>query len=278
MHNGIPNGDDLISEERHIDGPDCPLFVRVLGEGDPVTVFAHGLTGSLEETHPLATRVRGTRILFDLRGHGRSGHPPADAGYDHAAMRRDVEAVADMYGATRALGISMGAGALMQIVSERSDRFERVVLFLPASIDGVNATAEALFPMEADWLETMTVHEVADRIIADNETGDLFRRRPYWRALIRERVLRMNGVGMPRALRGFIEGPPPVADPDALRAVRAPVLLLAHEGDPLHDVAVARALAGLFPDVRLHVWDETLQMYDDLESFAGLIGDFLNGS
>lgn len=258
-----------------LEGPDCPLFVQVLGEGEPVTVFAHGLTGSIEEAEPLAARAAGTRILFDLRGHGRSGRPPAEAGYDHAAMRRDLEAVAGAYGATRAVGISVGAGAIMNLLADEPDRFERVVLFIPATIDAPNPTADALFPLEASWLETMTLEEVAARILADNEGGDLLTRRPYWRDLIRERVLRMNGDGVPRALRAFVEGEPPVKDATRLAAVTAPVLLLAHEGDPLHDAAIARRLADTFPNALLHVWAETLAMYDDLDAFAELIADFL---
>src|SRR5215831_12569392 len=86
------------------------LNVVVLGEGGPVTVFAHGLGGSVAETRPLATRVEGTRVLFDFPGHGDS----ADLvrGWDYDLLADALLEVADRYGATQAVGLSMGAGAL----------------------------------------------------------------------------------------------------------------------------------------------------------------------
>ncbi|TMK22969.1 MAG: alpha/beta hydrolase, partial [Actinobacteria bacterium] len=107
-----------------VDGPDCRLNVEVTGEGDPVTVFAHGITSSLQEIAAFGWRTRGTRVMFDFRGHGLSESPPAETGYDTPCMRRDLEFVADAYGATRALGVSMGAGALLNLLADRPDRFE----------------------------------------------------------------------------------------------------------------------------------------------------------
>lgn len=259
-----------------IDGPDCALNVEIHGTGDPVTVFAHGVTSSTAELAPLAARVSGTRLLLDFRGHGASESPPSAAGYDHAAMGRDLRFVADRYAATRAFGISMGAGALMGILAEEPGRFERVAFFIPASIDAPNAAAIEIFPREATQLETIPVHELATRSATAPTYLPLYMRRPYWRELVRARIVRMNGTGVPRALRAYIDGPPPVADAEALRRVRAPALVLSHEGDPIHDVAVARRLAGLLPCARLHLWSEPLAMYDDLDAFASLIGDFFN--
>lgn len=257
------------------DGPDCRLWTERQGTGAPISVWVHGLTGSTDELAPLATRTPGTRVLMDLRGHGGSECPPAEAGYDHPAFRRDVEAVADRVGATRAFGISAGAGALLNLLADQPDRFERVALFAPASIDGPNEAARGLFPLFADDLETVPLEELAER--QARMESPLYEARPYWRELVRRRTLRMNTTGVPRALRGYAYGAPPVTDPEALRAVRAPVLLLAHADDPVHDVAHAHRLAELLPNAELRVWPETLSMYDDLDGFAALIGDFLGG-
>lgn len=258
-----------------LDGPDCRLWVEGLGEGDPVSIWAHGLTGSTDETRPLAARTAGTRVLMDLRGHGDSESPPAHAGYDHPAFRLDVEAVADAVGATRAFGLSAGAGAILNLVAERPDRFERIVLMAPASIDAPNPAAQELFPPLADDLETMPLAELAERqATMDNP---LFEARPYWRDLVRERTLRMNATGVPRALRGYATGRPPVADAAALSNVTAPVLILAHEDDGIHDASHARRLAEIFPNVQLRIWPEALAMYDDIDALAALIAAFMNG-
>jgi 3-oxoadipate enol-lactonase len=260
-----------------IDGPDCGLWVEVLGTGEPVTVFAHGVTSSISELRPLAERVTGTRVLFDFRGHGHSGSPPESAGYDHRSMQRDLEHVADRYEATQAFGISMGAGALMGLLERNPDRFERLVFFIPASLDAPNAGSPAVFPALAHMLETYSLEEVVARTIDAPAQAPLFARRPYWRELWRARILRMNGAGVPRALRAYVSGSHPVDDAESLRRVHAPALILAHEHDPIHDAAIARRLAELLPNARLRVWPEPLAMYDDVGAFAQEIADFLSG-
>jgi pimeloyl-ACP methyl ester carboxylesterase len=260
-----------------IEGPDCGLWVETLGAGEPVTVFAHGVTSSIAELSPLAARAPGTRVLFDFRGHGHSESPPESAGYDHAAMRRDLELVADRYGATQAFGISMGAGAILSLLEDKPDRFERLVFFIPASIDAPNEGSPPLFPALAHMLEAYPLEEVVARTIDAPAQAPLFEQRPYWRDLWRERILRMNRTGVPRALRAYVSGTYPMRDAAALKRVHAPVLILGHENDPIHDAAIARRLADLFPNATLKLWAQPLEMYDDLESFTGLIANFLNG-
>src|SRR4029453_3682141 len=103
--------------------------------GDPVTVFAHGLASDITGTRPLGSAVAGRRVFFHFRGHGRSDTPPGP--WSFADLAEDLRAVADLSGATRALGASMGAGALCRLLADTPDRFERVVLYLPAPLDGV---------------------------------------------------------------------------------------------------------------------------------------------
>jgi 3-oxoadipate enol-lactonase len=256
-----------------VEGPDCRLWVEVHGEGAPVTVFAHGVTSSVAELEPLAARAPGTRLLFDFRGHGHSDSPPEEAGYDHRAMRRDLEAVADAFDASMGFGVSMGAEALLAVLADKPDRFERLVFFLPSSIDTTSTETSAL----ADLLETYPLEEVVARTIQDPAQEQLFARRPYWRSLWRERILRMNSTGVPRALRAYA-GSLPVEDAEALRNVEAPALVLGHAGDPIHDEKVARRLAELLPKATLKIWPETLAMYDDVDAFASLIGEFLGGN
>ncbi|MCA1832065.1 MAG: alpha/beta fold hydrolase [Actinomycetota bacterium] len=257
-----------------IPGPDCALNVEVLGAGEPVTLFAHGITGSTDELMPLASPMHGTRVLMDFRGHGASESPHEVAGYDHPAMRRDVEHVADRFGASRAVGLSMGAGAILNLLSDNPQRCERVVLVTPASIDGPNKAAAGLFLEMADRLENKGL----DDVLAWSLEGSaaLIARRPQWGALIRERVSRMNTAGVPRTLRAYVHGRPPVTDASTLQRVTAPILILANEGDPIHDDAVARRLATLLPNARLKTWPEPLAMFDDTDALSNLIARFLD--
>ena len=109
------------------------LEYLVTGAGEPVTVFAHGLGNGIAETRPLGSAVNGRRVFFQFRGHGRSSAP--EGRWTYADLARDLRAVADLTGATRALGVSLGAGALGRALADDPRRFERVVFYLPSALD-----------------------------------------------------------------------------------------------------------------------------------------------
>src|SRR5262249_62017099 len=98
-----------------------------------VAVVAHGLTNSCRELAALTPFIPGTKVRFCFRGHGHSSSP--EHGYRFADFGRDVLAVADAYGATVAIGTSLGAGAIPPVRASGPDRFERLVFLLPARPD-----------------------------------------------------------------------------------------------------------------------------------------------
>jgi pimeloyl-ACP methyl ester carboxylesterase len=98
-----------------------------------VTVIAPGgRTGErrAESVQAFAAGVDGTKISFDYQ---HSGH------FDRlASIRREAErdaaeilALANEHSATRAIGISRGARAVIGVLAEDPARFERLVLVLP---------------------------------------------------------------------------------------------------------------------------------------------------
>ncbi|MGH3716985.1 MAG: alpha/beta fold hydrolase, partial [Micromonosporaceae bacterium] len=91
------------------------LEYLVTGSGDPVTVFAHGLAGGIPDTRPLGSGVPGTKVFLHMRGHG--GSSPLTPDWQYADLAGDVAAVADATGATQALGVSLGAGALCRLLA-----------------------------------------------------------------------------------------------------------------------------------------------------------------
>ena len=113
---------------------DATLFCEVDGSGEPVTVVAHGLTNNRKELAAFTPMLPGAKVRFDFRGHGRTLTAP-DASFRFEDFARDLDAVADAFGATRAIGTSLGAGAIGNLVCRVPDRFERVVLLLPAGLD-----------------------------------------------------------------------------------------------------------------------------------------------
>jgi pimeloyl-ACP methyl ester carboxylesterase len=239
----------------------------VTGSGDPVTVAAHGLGASLAETRPLLTGVHGRRVFYAARGH--AGDVPAPFGYDD--LGTDLLTVADEHGATRALGVSMGAGALLSLLSRRPDRFERVVLFLPGAVDRprtddavrrLAALADALEAGDAEAVEALVRAELPPDL---QQTPYVATRTAF--------LLATPGVAV--AVRS-VPDRTAVAVRAVLGAVSAQVLLLAQEEDPLHPAQVARDLAAVLPNAQLVVFDRPGVLFRERPRLRSLISGFLN--
>lgn len=254
-----------------IQGPDGRLWVEIAGRGTPVTVIAHGLSSSSADIAGMAGGMEGTRVLFDFRGHGNSESPAS--GYDQAAMARDLTFVVARYAATHAVGVSMGAAAILGLMCENPHAFTAAALLIPAWIDGPSPDESANAHL-ASTLEREGRESVAKEVLSSGAVRDLISRNPVWEARILGQISRMNSRGMVRALREYPGGGPPVADPDALGLVRAPVLVLAHEGDPGHPAGVARRLGALLPNTAVRISTAPLEILDDMAACGRTIARF----
>ena len=244
-----------------------------------MTVFAHGLGASIADTRPLGSAVAGGRVFFHFRGHGRSAAPPGR--WTYTDLARDLRAVADLSGATRAVGASLGAGALSNLLAANPTRFERVVFFLPSSVDSVppgesRAVAsrvrlgELLAAVEAG--ETATVAE----LIAQEIPTQLRYTSSVWDYL-RQRLDRLMRDGLAQSLAGLPEQVP-VADPAALGAVAAPALVIGCRGDEMHPVSAAERLSTLLPRATLHVYDQPGIFWTHRADLRERISGFLNAA
>lgn len=121
-------------------------LVRV-GRGKPITLFAPGESRDPEQgivqLRQAAANVRGTRLLFYYE---QSGHfdevPPLRRQAERDAA--EILAVAEHHGASRALGVSRGARAILGALAEDPDAFERVVLVRPPGGNAVGYFREWL--------------------------------------------------------------------------------------------------------------------------------------
>jgi 3-oxoadipate enol-lactonase len=241
----------------------------VTGTGEPVTVAAHGLGASVAETRPLLSGVAGTRVFYAARGH--TGDVPEP--FTYADLGDDLLDVANEHGATRALGVSMGAGALLSVLSRQPARFEKVVLFLPGAIDQPRKDdAVRRFAALVDALNDKDLEGVR-AFVSDEIPADL---RGRAAAYIDTRAAFL--LGSPGIPVGVSSLPPatPVPDRSMLAAVASEVLLLAQEGDPLHPAQVARDLAAVLPRARLVVFDQSGVVLRERARLRSLITDFLN--
>lgn len=254
-----------------VDGPAGSLEVLTAGRGDPRTVFAHGLAGSIATTRPYASKVPGSRTFLHFRGHGASATP--DDRWEYADLAAELWAVADHVGARQALGISMGAGALCAGLASDPTRFDRLVLVLPAAIDRPRQDpAMARLAGLADVVEAGDHEGVAEHLLGAEPPA--VRSDPGVRQWALGQAGRLLGTGVGRALR-TLPHRVPLADRDLLSAVTAPVLLLAQEGDPAHPAEVARELAEVLSGAILHVLPPGGIMWGHRSRVRDLVGEFL---
>ena len=244
----------------------------VTGVGEPVTVFAHGLAGDIAGTRPLGSAVTGRRVFFHFRGHGRSDAPTGP--WTFGDLAQDLRGVADLAGATRALGASMGAAALARLLAETPDRFERVVFYLPAALDGTRpVAAEARAQRLLAAVESGEAAAIAAAV--EPELPPSVRNTPTGWSYLRQRVEQLQKDSLSAELTTLWDEPavPDVAD---LRRFRGRALVLGSAGDEIHPAEWAERLAGLLPGAELHIYDHPAVLWTNRRDLRDRISGFLN--
>jgi 3-oxoadipate enol-lactonase len=251
--------------------PDVRLHVEVDGEGEPVTVLAHGLTNSCRELAQFTPLVQGTKVRFCFRGHGHSSSP--ERGYRFSDFARDVEAVAYAYGARHAFGTSLGAGAIAHLVANRPDRFEKLIFLLPAGLDLPFQYKDRMLKT-AGLIDGKPVEEAIEAILSDSDRVAGYLDYPFLRDFDRYMLQTLNPVGVPRAIREVIEDWP-LRDREDMRKVTAPTLLICRRGDVIHPAEVGEILVDIMPNAQLMMFDDGVAMYEALPRIVHTVREFL---
>lgn len=233
---------------------DATLYCEVDGDGGPVTILAHGLTNNRNELAAFTPFVPGTKVRFDFRGHGRSSSPPS--GYRFEDFGRDVDAVANAFGATVAVGTSLGAGAIGNLVCRVPDRFERMVWLLPAGLDGPFALAGRYQALAGDLEGVQTPWRPdLDRALWQHDDPD----------------------GLARAIHGVVQDWP-IPDREMLREVRIPTLIVCIEGDEIHPAELGRIIASLMPNAELVVYESQDELFGQIPTLVARASSFIAGN
>jgi 3-oxoadipate enol-lactonase len=250
------------------------LHVEVDGSGDPVTVLAHGLTNSCMELSAFTPLAPGTKVRFCFRGHGHSGTP--DPGhYRFEDFAGDVDAVARAYGATRALGTSLGQGAITRLLATTPDRFERLVFVLPAALDVPLAQTELEgFDRTATLLETLPTDEAVEKILDDSGRAGEYAEQPWLRDVDMLLWQDLQPVGVARALREVTRDVA-IEHRELLRRVDTPAIVIAREGDPIHPADLGRILADLLPNAELIMLGSEAELYASIPMLVERVAGFL---
>ena len=201
------------------------MITHSYGSGSPVTLVAHGLGATPGEARIPASGLPGTRVVVTLPSHGDA--PDAPEGYwDYGRIAADLGTVP----ADHAVGVSLGAGALVRLMSLEPDRFQRVALLLPAVLDQPR--------------QPITLQQLSDLTVGP----------PIYVAERRAALKRL------KAAAEQLPGQVAVPDASALAAVSTPVLVIGAVGDPLHPEDVAKATAAAFPGGELWLIDSPSPM------------------
>lgn len=259
-----------------IDVDGASLDAEVHGNG-PFVVQLHGLTSSrranadagLDLTRHLHEH---TVIRYDARGHGASTGRPEPGDYGWETLADDLLAVLDRLApgeAVHGVGPSMGTGTLLHAAVRDPGRFRSLTLTVPPTAWETRAAQSEAYLDSAELVERRGVQTFI-------RVGRVAARPPA----VADQEVPVPDVAeelLPSVFRGASQTDLP--EPDRLRTLSVPTLLLAWPGDPSHPLSTARALHDLLPLSELHLardpdelsgWPHVLERFLTRQRAAGV--------
>jgi pimeloyl-ACP methyl ester carboxylesterase len=282
---------DDVGPVRSDDG--TPLDVRAAGNPSrPAVVFSHGFSLDMTTWHYQWTQwsERYRCVLFDHRGHGRSG-TPANRDYTLQAMGEDIRAVLDAIvgsGPCVLVGHSMGGMAVLAFAEAHPEEFgSRVAGVILADTAAAEILRGAIGGILGRLQRLRLGPERAERVRRFLRSG---------RSDLSYLVARLTNFGQHAspwlvdyvsAISGrapvevWTDGLAGIMELDvrhALEHVKVPALVVVGDVDRLTPPASARALADALPDARLVVLEGAghLAMMERHVQFNRVAGRFLD--
>lgn len=260
-----------LGADRMLPARDVPLHVWRTGPpSDTPLVLAHGLFGSIDKdavAEPWLWPLLGPGspidlVLYDARGHGRSGDARTADGYTWDALGRDLIAVLDGLDIPRAVfgGSSLGAATAIAAAGLAPERVAGLLLFIPPPLgDAWTAHARPALSTAATVVRGAGVEALLRAMESRPENRSPLERPQRW-AFERAHFASFPTERFATLMEGVGTGPP--LDVDGLRAIDAPALVVHHENDADHPVASAIRLATLLQRAERcgqSGWDECLE-------------------
>lgn len=278
-----------LTHDLNLPGPDAD-YIATFGSGEPHTLFGHGFAGAIRDTRPFGTGITGIRHFLHLPGHG--GRPSPGPGWSYRQIAEVLAEALRTTSATQALGVSMSAGGLLNLISGDhpvTRQLRKVALVLPASFTGFSAEAA---DRNRSYLEELRglvavadVDGITDLMLSREpaEVAELLPARAWTRAKAEKLVETDMSDGLGLALEIAVDG-----DADADGAVdgdangrletlaRFPgeVLVLTHADDPAHPVEIAESIAAAIPDSRLEVLPAGSILWRGRHEVRRILGEF----
>lgn len=255
------------------------MHYRDEGAGFPL-LFGHGLMGSVAQQEALFENLEPLQaahrvITYDARGHGLSGYTTDPRDYAWAALAADMHGLLTHLELARVHvgGGSMGAGTSLMLALAHPEVIASLVLVLPPPFGDDLAGPQQMFLLLADTIETLGLDAALELVIQVPQMQEMRASAPRRYALFRDGFLALNSVGIVAAIRGLFGGAQiPVP---RFSELTAPTLIVAHDGDPIHPLSSARALADVLPNARLWVAPGPNYLQEHPEAAVGVISEFL---
>lgn len=237
--------------KRHARG-EVSLALHVQDGDGPCVVFQHGLCGDANQPAEVFPTGRNFRhAVLECRGHGQS-----TAGdlrdLSIATFADDLAAVMDMAGLGPCIvgGISMGAAIALRLACLRADLVAALVLARPAWV--CEAAPENMRPNLELGQRLQKAPEPDERNhFIQSETGQrLAREAPDNLASLAGFFARQPRDVTAALLCAVSRDGPGVSD-GQVAAISVPTLVIGHDLDLIHPLAMARRLAGLVPGASL---------------------------
>lgn len=219
------------------------------GAGRPF-IFQHGLGADSMQTFDLLGDFPGTRILaMDARAHGSSEvGPEQDIGFD--TFGHDLRGLFQIAGISKAVvgGLSMGAGISLNFALKHPDMIPALILVRPAWIDEPMDARELYFAV-AKAIRQYGAARGRDAFLASEVYRQVSAQFPDTaKSLLSQFDNARAEDGVARLERMPADTP----DHDRRRwsTLKIPVLVLAHEDDPVHPLACGHAIADAIPSAK----------------------------
>ena len=269
------------AEIRYARSDGARIAYRVAGQGSIDLVLVPGLPSNLDilPEEPgygrLVKRLSAFArlILFDRRGMGLSDRVDAIARAEPLATR-DIAAVMDAVGSSRAavIGASEGAAMAIQLAADKPERVRALVLFggyahFHGTVMDARKLRALIDSIETSWGRGVTLAALAPSRTEDRRFAD------WWARLERLSV-------SPTAAAALMRLDAMIDIRDRLADVRVPTLVIHRAEDTHASVQGARQLAHAIAGARLAELpgaDHPIWM-GDVDRVADLIEEFLTGA
>ncbi|KUG59648.1 alpha/beta fold hydrolase [Nesterenkonia jeotgali] len=227
------------------------LAYEITGEG-PTFVQLHGLTSCASRERraglDMTLNLPDCQVLrYDARGHGSSTGRAVPEDYLWPRLAEDLLELLDELApgeTVHAAGPSMGAATLLYAALRDPDRFASLTLMVPPTAWGTRSGQAETYQRSAQLVEDQGIGafvRVGRQVLPPPALADRQK----------ERVPAVSQELLPSIFRGA--GMTDLPDPEALRELGVPTLILAWVDDYAHPVSTAEKLHQLIPNSRLQI-------------------------